>query len=168
MVNSQKSRYWQYSHNSQFLISLLLLLLARMGARIYLGTCWLRSGNISNMPTDIHVTLLYPHVHCQFLLSRPGALTCMLHILYNVLVRHPVCRLSVITGIGSIRPKYAPTGEPCPSRIKLQKISQQQMVLYIYIYKRSRSQSVHNFILQVKKKVVHRLPSCFLSLYMYI
>lgn len=56
MVTSQNSRHWQHSHNSQFLISLLLPLLSRICARMYLSTCWLRSGNISNMPSDIQVT----------------------------------------------------------------------------------------------------------------
>jgi len=72
----------------------------------------------------------------------------------------------VITGTGSIKATHAPIGETCPSRIKLQKISQQQMV--IYRKAAHHSLSIHNFILQVKLKVVYRLQSCLLSVYIEI
>jgi hypothetical protein len=61
-------------------------------------------------------------------MSRSGALTGMLYILYTILVWYHLQAVS--TAIGSITTTHAPIGEPCPSRTNIQKISQQQMVIY--------------------------------------
>jgi hypothetical protein len=146
MVMSQQSRQLATVTTPSSLLAYSCHLLSRTGAGMYLGTYWLRSGNVRYMPSDKHVMLLYPHVHCyvrytpsdkhvmllyphvhcHFLMSRSGALTGILYILYNILVWHHLQAVSA--AIGSIT-THAPTGEFYPSRINLQKISQQQMVI---------------------------------------